>query len=229
MSGDIEIGDSRLLRVDAFRIYSMCTIIILHVEFFGIVESDSMTPLLRLISGIAVRFAIPYFSLMAGYFLAGNIDRRPSEVLSIALQYTARLGWVFVFWCTIYALIDPTKTLTLVKTHPLRILLEGTAVHLWYLPSLLMSLWLFVALGSNRHQKGFLLLGSVLFGLGLLGGPYKHTALGINLRIDPRNGPFFTTLFFGIGAAFHQLVPKLNRGWSAMIAVSGFALYCLEA
>jgi hypothetical protein len=68
--------------------------------------------------------------------------------------------------------------------------------------------------------------------IGLLAGSYNSNPVGFDLginTINTRDGLFFGTLFFAIGVAFCNLIPRLNKRMAAGMALAGLAIYCLEA
>jgi surface polysaccharide O-acyltransferase-like enzyme len=172
---------------------------------------------------------MPLFFILSGYFLGGKIVQEPSKAISIASKYTKKLAVVFLFWCVVYAIEQPLNFLSLVKEDPIRLLFEGTRTHLWYLVSLILTVWLFTLWPFDKESNHFLLLGGALYVFGLLGGSYKATPFGFDFHFDTRNGVFFGALFFAIGVAFHKRMPRVSWMTAICIALMGLGIFCLEA
>ena len=172
---------------------------------------------------------MPFFFIVSGYFVGGKIIQEPSKAISTASKYTKRLAKVFLFWCVIYAVAQPQSFLSLLQEAPIKLLLEGTSVHLWFLVSLILTIWLFALWPFGKKSVHFLLLGGALYVYGLLGGSYKVTPLGFEAIFNTRNGIFFSTLFFAIGVAFHNRMPRVGKLMAAGLAFTGLAIFCLEA
>lgn len=220
----------RFQSVDAFRVYAIFGVTWAHTLVFGGLSLNS--PLAQFLYAavmIGNRWTMPFFFMLSGYFLGGKLLRQPSDTISIARKYTGRLALVFLFWCIIYAIQQPSHVLNLAKEHPLTLILEGPTVHLWFLMSLILTVWLFVLYPFDKQSSGFLLLGLFLYILGLLGGAYRFTHFGFHLPFSNKDGIFFSTLFFAIGVLFSKNLPRINPIVSLGIALSGFIIFCIEA
>lgn len=219
----------RLQRIDAFRFYSIILILFAHTQYFGGI--DLSLPFTKAFSIAVVTLARPtiqFFFILSGFFLGGKIIESPSQAIPLARKYTGKLLIVFLFWCAIYALVNPENAWLLLTRNPLRLIFEGTRVHLWYLPSLILTVWLFALWPGNRKGWSFLALGGILFAIGALGGAYRFTPLGLDMEFNTRNGIFFSTLFFGIGAWFHAHPPRVNKAAAIGIYLAGLALFSIE-
>ena len=221
----------RQQRLDSFRLYAIFLIVCAHVQFFGSGTDENSPLALRLFQFLVVtvvRYSMPFFFILAGYFTGGKMSREPGNALAIARAYTARLGLVFLFWCLVYAVENPTLFSFLLHEHPVQLVLDGSRVHLWFMVSLILTVWLFALWPFHRHEKSFLWLGVVLYVVGLLAGSYRVTPLGFNLHFNPRDGVFLSTLFFAIGVAFSRKMPKISTKAAVALAAGGFGLYCAE-
>jgi surface polysaccharide O-acyltransferase-like enzyme len=221
----------RRQRIDAFRIYALFLIVCAHVQFFGGVDHGTafgraVFPFVT----VVVRYTMPFFFILAGYFTGGRIAAAPADALPLARAYTWRILAVLGFWCVVYAVERPQEFLRFLHDQPIAFLFEGSRIHLWFLVSLLLTVWLFALWPDRRDRRSFLALGAALYVLGLLGGSYRVTPAGLDLHFQTRNGIFFSTLFFGIGVVLHDRgLPRVRRATAAAIAAGGLALYCAEA
>lgn len=220
----------RLQRIDAFRVYSILLILFAHAQYFSGI--DLSLPFTKAFSVIIVGIARPtiqFFFLTSGFFLGGKILDEPARAIPIAWKYTRRLLIVFLFWSLIYGLLRPDDFMLLLEKDPVRLIFQGTKVHLWYLPSLILTVWLFALWPFDRKSWHFLAFGVVLFLVGMLGGSYRATDIGVNLHFNTRDGIFFSTVFFGIGAYFHHKQPQVNKATALWFYFGGMALYALES
>lgn len=220
----------RLQRIDAFRFFSIILILVAHTQYFGGINlSLPFTKAFSIAIVTLARPTIQFFFILSGFFVGGKIVEAPEQAFAIARKYTWKLGIVFLFWCVIYALANPEYSWLLVTQNPIRLVFEGTRVHLWYLPSLILTVWLFAVWPGNRKGWGFLVLGGILFLIGMFGGSYRLSPLGYDIDFNTRNGIFFSTLFFGIGARFHANRPQVSKVSSIGIYLAGMILFCLES
>ncbi len=220
----------RLQRIDAFRVYSTLLIVFAHTQYFGGVDlSLPFTKAFSIAIVTIARSTIQFYFIVSGFFLGGKIIESPGQAIPMAWKYTWRLLIVFVSWSILYGLAQPQGFLLLLERDPLRLIFEGTKVHLWYLPSLILTIWLFALWPFDRKSWQFLAFGGVLFIVGMLGGAYKATDIGINLHFNTRDGIFFSTLFFGIGAYFHHKRPQVGKAAALGIYLFGLALFALES
>ena len=219
----------RHLRIEAFRVYSIVLILIGHTLYFA--EIDLSQPLAKAFAysiAILARPTIPFFFILSGFFLGGKILDAPEKAISIAHKYTWKLGALFLFWSAIYALANPYRSWTLLTENPVRLIFEGTQIHLWFLASLILTVWLFALWPLARKSGTFLALGGILFVIGLLGGPYRFSALGLDLHFNTRDGIFFSTIFFGIGVWFHSSKPNVSKATATWIYLAGITAFSIE-
>jgi len=220
----------RLQRIDAFRVYSILLIMFAHAQYFSAI--DFSLPFTRAFSVIIIGIARPtiqFFFIASGFFLGGKILDDPQQAIPLAWKYTRRLLVVFLFWSIIYALVQPNEFLLLLEKDPVRLIFEGPKLHLWYLPSLILAIWLFALWPFDRKSWSFLAFGTVLFLVGLMGGAYRLTDIGVNLHFNTRDAAFFGTVFFGIGAYIHQKQPRVSKAAAVGIYLLGMAMYALES
>ena len=88
--------------------------------------------------------------------------------------------------------------------NPLDLLLESTALHLWFLVSLIISLPI-IWLVNRRSAIPGVIVGAGLFIIALLAGPYRGSLVSIELGFNPRNGPFFGMIFIALTFVFATL------------------------
>lgn len=168
---------SRNSSVDSFRLLAALGVIILHLEYPNVPGEIAIG--LRLMS----RWAIPFFFIISGYFLAANHARSNRVDVQPAVE---RLIWIFLLWSFIYAIVvagqyDPgTSIKRIVSPY---FIYFGNFIHLWFIPSLLFG-YLMVAFCYNRNLKILLIVLSVLATVtALLSASYSIVDLGLPLDL----------------------------------------------
>jgi surface polysaccharide O-acyltransferase-like enzyme len=231
---------ARSQSVDIFRVLGILAVIGLHVaqqtDPAGLGRRLDIATLFDQLE----RFAVPMFFSLSGYFWAAKCEA-PGDCWPRALALARRVLVLFVCWCLVYALASVateavrhgafTRGIEVVAARnkgPLTLLLQGTKVHLWFLPALASAALISGACLAKGHGRLLAVLATLLFLAGLAGKAYAP-ALGLAPRFNFRNGPFFSLALFGAGAALARLRPRpgwLGRG--ALLAGAGLALQLCE-
>lgn len=173
--------------------------------------------------GQVARFAVPFFFIVAGYFFQLKLARLSDGQLTYVWQYLWRIGLIYLTWHFVYSvwpifsvenwgqihqagfysaikagLLDITQS---AQGHLAYFLFAGgRGFHLWFLPSLAMGIsLLFIANWCRCFAVGCV-VALALFVVALLVGPYKVTSVGLDYSFNPRNGPFFSSIFVFLGA-----------------------------
>jgi len=230
----------RLPAVDLFRVLGILAVIGLHVGY----QVDPAAIGQRFdgaaLVGQLERFAVPMFFVLSGYFWAAKCAHA-GDCWPRALALARRLLLLFACWCAIYAAFDiaaaalrqgsPMQGLAVVAarhTGPLTLLLQGTRVHLWFLPALAGAALVSGALLARGRWRWLALLAALAYLTGLAGKAYAPV-LGLSWHFNFRNGPFFSLAPFAAGIALRRIGP--SRAWlarGALIAVAGLALQLCE-
>jgi surface polysaccharide O-acyltransferase-like enzyme len=226
---------SRLPAVDLFRVLGILAVIGLHVGYQVDPTAGRRFDLAAL-CGQFERFAVPMFFILSGYFWAGKCVHR-RDYWPRALALARRLLLLFACWCAIYAAFDVAaaamrhgslmlglEAVAARHTGPLTLLLQGTRVHLWFLPALASAALLSGALLAAGRWRTLAILAALAFLTGLAGKAYAPV-LGLSWQFNFRNGPFFSMAPFVAGIALRRIMPAptwLGRG--ALIAAAGLLL-----
>lgn len=219
----------RIDSVDAFRSIAILGVVLIHTHpFLGMHGYSGLAILLEQIN----RFAVPFFFIASGYFFACQLNSGTNPC-QLRNRYLKRLLYLWAAWSLLYLLL-PTGPTDLVAhgwlrvtywklhqllTHPWQLLFQGGKVHLWFLISLAMSLWMLAY--ALVHRLPVLPLAALFYLIGLLGGAHAQTPWGIGLPFAPRFGPFFGALYVAIGwkLAALQSHPSLGRvAWVLLVA-----------
>lgn len=160
------------------------------------------------------RFAVPFFFIISGYFYGKKIIGGNCP-LETARKTTIKLLILFLGWSVIYltpynlstipelGLLGPIKVvywnLSTLLSEPVSLIFEGTKVHLWFLPSLIMCTLISGFLFKFGYKKSLVILASLLFIFGIFAKSYSNTEFGFSISFNTRNGPFFGLILFVTG------------------------------
>lgn len=144
----------RNIKLDYFKIFLSLLVITIHIQ--PLFPSHKMTS--WLISNGIARIAVPIFFIINGYYIYSRLDK-PKKLLI----YIKHLLIIYVTWSIIYSpywfSLDHIK-------YTLRCLIFGY-FHLWYLPSLIVSiLLLFLIKKIIKKDSLILLIALLLFFIG---------------------------------------------------------------
>ena len=234
----------RIISIDHFRVLAILAVVAIHT--FAFWPYPTIYNLVQLLA----RFAVPFFFAASGYLFCIKHKDKPVTWQSIASPLRRIMG-IFVIWSCIYAvapvlipknwnvlsqqgLIDPLFNQVLliahdIGQHPLFYVFEGPGFHLWFLPSLAMSLSL-LALALHYQRVGlFVIFGISLFIFGLLAKAYANTSLGLHVNFNTRNGIVFSTVFVAMGAWLAKRSDKPPMSYAIIIFILGYLLQFFEA
>ena len=237
--------NQRMDTVDSIKLLAIVSVIALHtLPFMGEAYRDDPWYGLGVVINQFARFAVPFFFVISGYFWGKKIIAG-GPLSEVSRGMAARLLLIFVAWSIIYLL--PYNLSAIIELGPLgpfeqafwrgynllhdpqRLLFEGSKVHLWFLVGLLCALLIshaMIALGAGMALPG---LALVLYVVGVLGGAYASTPLGLSMDFDTRNGPFFASLLFVAGYALARHEPRRHWLWSGVLVfVCGWLLQSIE-
>jgi surface polysaccharide O-acyltransferase-like enzyme len=208
----------RISSVDTLKTFAMLAIVAIHTRPFSGTEfsgSPFFSIIFYFINQVS-RFAVPFFFAASGYFFARSVERGGGP-WSQFFRYSKRLAVVFAVWTVIYGVIPPnwttsffqmgpaaaiwkTASMNLARAAeaPLTFLVNGAGVHLWFLPALIIAMFILTISAWSGLSRYTILLGIVLYIMALAAGPYS-SLLGVDLPFNGRNGPFFSTFFVSAG------------------------------
>ncbi|MFO1258950.1 MAG: acyltransferase [Gammaproteobacteria bacterium] len=203
----------RNLGIDFFKALSISAVVICHAHPFGVFDGSVRTTPEWFVNQLT-RFAVPYFFIIFGYFVGKKLkDNKDNFDLWRFFRDRAKfILTIYAFWCLVYLVVTfdfyhiskysyPAlvywKIIDILK-HPLESIFTGTKTHLWFLPSLIIS-FLTVVLIYSYNKKYLLPITLILYLIGVLGGSYQFTAIGLDLPFDTRNGPFLGSFFITVG------------------------------
>ncbi len=206
---------NRSTGIDAARFIAVCGIPFIHVEH--------VAPLNTAID-LAFRFAVPFFFVVAGYFLSTK------PLIEAASKQALRLGVPFAVWLTAYFIASgrPLSSITSVGDFVRLLIYGGPGYHLWFLPSLGI---LSILLLSMRRLPWVVLfaLGVGVLVLAVLLGAYCKPIFGTSglcaVPVRPLLG--FPFLIAGYYLAVHR--PSYPVWLAALLFIGGGLLQAAEA
>jgi surface polysaccharide O-acyltransferase-like enzyme len=198
--------------IDNIRLLAIFGVLIVHCFPFFFVEG--WRPV-----GIAVnqtmRFGVTCFFALSGYLYAQRVETKGG--LACLRKSLPRIVFLYFFWCLFYILPynislnsseNPQANFGFAMFHYVswtfnleNFFLGGSKAHLWFLPALFFATLICTPFLAYRKTALMLLVAVAFYVTGLIAGPYKDLVGGPTLPIGVRNGPFFSTLPFALGAA----------------------------
>lgn len=158
----------------------------------------------QLVLNATAHCAVPLFFVLAGYSLAVKLARR--DAIRQAAGYTRRILALFVTASVVYIVLGSLANtgpstpfpaafraeLARVFADPVALALTGPAIHLWFLPALVVALWATVWFRRGARLRYLAAIGVVFYAVSLLAGSYRETVFGL-----PWFAPWSSTLLLG--------------------------------
>ena len=205
----------RLDGIDTFRFLAILAVVFSHTYAYKHNHS-AVTAFLEQLS----QFSVPFFLITSGYFFGKSLERGTDAGRRLG-RTAGRLLFMFFFWSVAYVVVpnlvrDVSGQGLLpalahrgfllrewVSLHPLRFFFEGTAPHLWFVMSLILSLGVLTAAIKTKTENVLLPASGLLYLCGLLMVTYRTTPIGLPPVIDHisalRESPVFSLVFPVIG------------------------------
>jgi len=224
--------ETRDASVDSLRFVCFLAVATLHV-----VTSPQRDITQFAIIDHLTRFAVPIFFMMSGHFF----EKPGAYGIARVIPRARRLLLMFGFWEIVYNAVNlfvlhtadyPSTSITLV--YYLLYYSSGPAYHLWFLPHLVVTVFLFAILRRFGFRT-LLALAGIFYAAGLLLGPWVVLAGpdAAPLSIGVRNGLFFGFPFFVLGAWLRDTkvdlrMPVLLAGMVFGIVLQMFEGYAIS-
>ncbi len=226
--------------IDLFKLFFSFFVIFIHCHPEGTLS-------FVIANGIG-RLAVPFFFVVAGYFLAQKILSSSSEAWQTGVYaFLKRIFKMYLIWSAIYLPLMLVIFLVGRGYTPLECLVEylraffftGSFSHLWYLPALLTGAAIVSLLCKKLDLRVIFALGLLLFFVGIFNEAYSGLCPPVLKDFfedlyNPvfertRNGLFFGTVFVAMGFLFAKS-EQFGKGILPDIVgtVCFTALMCLE-
>lgn len=230
---------ARIESVDVVRFAAIVGVIAIHTHV-----NPAAAGIAAIVVDQIARFAVPFFFAISGYFWGLKI-RNADSPLPASISMAKRILFLFLAWSAIYLfpfshLNDLSAGIagvaraaywnveSMLKT-PLTLALEGTSIHLWFLPGLLCALAIASLFIRGKWIKPLFFIALFLYCAGLLGKAYSDTPPGFHTAFNTRDGPFFGTIFFVSGYLLSGFEP--DEKWFSkgiMLLAAGYMLQFSE-
>jgi len=231
---------SRVASFDTFRVFAILAVCFGHLDTF----EKTCTPLWIFLNQF-LRFCLPYFFCAAGYFFAKGVARSRSAPATL-WRYLKRLLFIYVAWSLIYALRPSSRLVkaegfvkavwltvadiaALAAENPIDFLFQGVEPgHLWFLVAMMVALAVVTVLVVFKMRWAILPVGALSYVIGLLGGAYLNSPVGVDWGFTTSTGPFFGMLFVAIGWWLADKGP-CRLSFAIALTVCGAVLHMSEA
>lgn len=205
--------------IDYFRLIAAFLVVAIHTSPLSGLNVTADFILTRIIA----RVAVPFFFMTSGFFLfskAGTGKLQFSK-LAVFLKKTAVLYAVSILlYLPLNIYTGTVKEWRHLPQLLKDIVFDGTFYHLWYFPAAIIGASLTWLLLKKLKARQGLLIGLLLYGIGLFGDSYygisekipflKAAYQGLFLFSDyTRNGLFFAAVFFLLGALLAQQIKRM--------------------
>ena len=232
----------RIASIDSCRVIAIFAVICVHTNpFMPQLFPDQAYRLPEYLFSQPTRFAVPFFFMVAGYFLGKTTLAGPERWRKVA-RYEYRLLMLLVVWSLLYILIPSfwpdlrhegymqvtANKINRLLDSPFRTIFEGGRVHLWFLASLIQGVALLALCTAGNRTSPAVALSVLLFAAGLLGGSYFETPLGLHFPFYTRNGPFSSTTCLTIGYLIYRKKPAITARQGLIIMAAGLGLHIGE-
>lgn len=221
------------------RLLSMIAIVAIHSGLLMEFPLINEQPLLGNIVNQISRFAVPFFFIVSGFLIYPKLIATP---ISTAQRYCLPLFRVWFIWSIICLLLPMNLATVLAKGYwaerigywnwlsqnLLNSLLEGGLVHLWFLPALIIAVFIIAILLHFKLRKLIMPISVALYLYGVLAGSYTSIT-DLTAPFFTRNGPFFATLLVAIGFEIRRKEFKLSAFSAAIIMCIGMFGHLIEA
>ncbi len=210
---DTPPSSTRWPGIDVFRVVAIVSVVFIHIRPFTHERfDDRFVGQLDWIVNQSLRFAVPFFFIISGFFFCRSISAGAAP-LALLRKYARRIAIAYIAWSAIYAIFGLAAYgnvfgMEAMFEQPLpstpgemvfSLLLIGTRTHMFFLPALLLGLAI-VAMAHHVKKQNFILpLALCLYGVGVLARSYSDTRWGFDLGFNTRNGPCFSTLHVALG------------------------------
>jgi surface polysaccharide O-acyltransferase-like enzyme len=230
-----EKAGNRNLAIDVGRFVAICAVVAIHSvdksHYDGVSDASGALDAGEVIDQLS-RFAVPFFFITSGYFLA---LKRLDHVWSVVWDIVKRISIPYLIWTLAFNLFDARSRSGVF--HPVlflpRLFLQGGAApHLWFLPSLALCMILLVVSQRYLSLIKLLVTASVLYIVGLLVGSYAFFVFGkpagaLQLHLA-RDAPCFGFIFLVIGYALRRSAWRPRMRVALAIFLLGAVLQLAE-
>lgn len=220
--------------VDVLRLFFAVLVMMIHTMAFQSINED-----LRIATSMGIcRLAVPFFFIVTGYFLYNRIQSQKEPKSTLKRLLILYVTWVLIEIIALFPFVLSSLNM------PIRILIQrllfiGITGSLWYISSLIITIFIIAPLLKKDKIVLLLIAGFILYLFGTSGdtynGLYENTML--NPLIKGYTGIFFlpqigiteSVLFVSLGAAVskYKLNEKIKK--SGLLSIISIIILLVEA
>lgn len=200
--------------VDVLRLVFAILVMMVHTMAFQSVNEN-----LRIATSMGIcRLAVPFFFIVSGYFLYNRINSPKEPKSTLKRLLILYVSWVFIETVTLIPVVLSNLNMPLIKVIE-RFLFIGITGSLWYISSLIITIFIIAPLLKRDKVVPLLIIGFILYLFGTSGdtynGFYENTILNPLIKgytgifVLPQIGITESVLFVTLGAAINKY--KLNE------------------
>lgn len=215
--------------IDIAKFISAFFVICIHTGPLLDISVDANFVLVQVIS----RIAVPLFFIASGFLMFEKIDLQREwndyDNISVIKHYIGRIFKLYMLWTILYLPFSymilragDGITLEAIIRYIRDFFFTGSFYHLWFLPALMLSVFVSYVLLSKFKMSMALLIAFVLYVLGMFGNVYPKLLeqipvidllwkMYVTIFATTRNGLFFGTMFITLGAYFSKQRSYLKR------------------
>jgi len=221
------------------RINSIDSLRYIAIFFVILIHCFPASGTLKFVVDELARFAVPYFFIVSGFFLGLKLVKTDKN--NIYLKFAYHIAKLYLFWTAIYFLNPDMKQIHQIGliasyiykakeffgTGIVNIFSIGISYHFWFFNSLIFTV-LFFMIFKLKYLKWFISISLILYALGVLGGAYSHTTIGLHFGFNTRQFIFFSSLPFAVGIYIASCGLRISDRWALAIFLSGLAFHFIE-
>ncbi len=226
----------RIGAIESARFIAAFAVICIH--YFYSKDKD-----LTLIVNQIARFAVPFFFVVSGYFLAEKLKTNDKPI--VYWNYIKKLLFLYIAWQLIYFINPPTGEIYIrgfwkaynTKLHSVidqrwdYIAFKGWSQHLWFFFSLALTTAYFLLFRTKRVYL-MVVISFILYIIGALTKAYVKSSIGIPVetfglppKFNTNNLIFFSALPFSLGVMFSIKPIRITLIPALLILIVGYALH----
>ena len=228
--------------IESMRFIAAFAVILIHYFY----PSEKNFGSLALIINQIARFAVPFFFIVSGYFLAEKLKKTDTPI--VYWNYIKKVVILYVAWQLIYFINPPhgeiyirgfwtayNKKLHLVTNQRWDyIVFKGWSQHLWFFLSLGLTVAVFFLFRLKRIYV-WVIIAAILYIIGALTTSYAKSRLGIPVqwlglpkKFNTNTLIFFSALPFSLGVLWSVKSIRITLLPAILILVAGYALHFTE-
>lgn len=194
------------------------------------------------------RFAVPFFFVASGYFMAEKLKVNDKPIIYwnfIKKLLILYIGWQLIHFLILPPIWDEIYLRGFIKAYTARLhaviyqrwdwmIFRGWSQHLWFFFSLAQTAALFFLFRTKRIYL-FVGVAAILWVVGALTKAYLKSSVGIPVEtfglpknFNTNNLVFFSSLPFAIGLLLSLKEIRFGLMTSLIILMAGYALHSLE-